>query len=506
VQLNKRLAAALETLKQLQDDRVVAIHTDQIKSVKHRQLLLKYGFIREASRGWYIASNPNEKVGETTSWFSAFWDFIPVYLDRKYGENWCLSADQSLFLHAQNFGIPPQLLVRSPQANNKPTPMLHGTSVFNLKMEIPPKALTVQINGIRMYSLSAALIYASPGIFATHALEVRTILSMVPDASELLHTLLEKGHSTIAGRLAGAFRKVGKHLIADDIIAAFKHEDFDIREADPFASDAEVKLAIPSLSPLGVRLQLMWQEMRETVLKYFPVPSGKVTDIDTYLEHIDEVFVLDAYHSLSIERYLVSPELIKRVSSGTWDTDKNDYDQRERDAMAARGYFQAYKRVKKSIRHILEGTNAGSQVAKDHGEWYRELFDPSVAAGLLRPADLAGYRNHRVFIGNSRHVPVQPEEMRNAMPVLFELLAAEPESAVRAVLGHFFFVYIHPYMDGNGRIARFLMNAMLASGGYPWTIVPVEQRDAYMEALEHASVEQNIESFARFLADLVMNK
>ena len=37
--------------------------------------------------------------------------------------------------------------------------------------------------------------------------------------------------------------------------------------------------------------------------------------------------------------------------------------------------------------------------------------------------------------------------------------------AVRAVLGHFFFVYIHPYMDGNGRMGRFVLNAMLASGG-----------------------------------------
>ena len=36
--------------------------------------------------------------------------------------------------------------------------------------------------------------------------------------------------------------------------------------------------------------------------------------------------------------------------------------------------------------------------------------------------------------------------------------------------------YLHPYPDGNGRIARFLMNAMLASGGYPWTVIRVEDR------------------------------
>jgi Fic family protein len=71
------------------------------------------------------------------------------------------------------------------------------------------------------------------------------------------------------------------------------------------------------------------------------------------------------------------------------------------------------------------------------------------------------------------------------------------------VLGHFVFVYIHPYFDGNRRVGRFLMNVMLASGGYPWTVIPVERRNAYMDALEAASVGGNIEPFAGFLGALV---
>jgi Fic family protein len=58
-------------------------------------------------------------------------------------------------------------------------------------------------------------------------------------------------------------------------------------------------------------------------------------------------------------------------------------------------------------------------------------------------------------------------------------------------------------MDGNGRMGRFLMNAMLASGGYPWTIIPVERRDEYMQALGKASVGQDIQPFAKFLGWLV---
>jgi len=47
------------------------------------------------------------------------------------------------------------------------------------------------------------------------------------------------------------------------------------------------------------------------------------------------------------------------------------------------------------------------------------------------------------------------------------------------------------------------MNAMLASGGYPWTVIPVEEKDNYMNALESASVDQDIKPFAQFIAWLV---
>jgi Fic family protein len=93
--------------------------------------------------------------------------------------------------------------------------------------------------------------------------------------------------------------------------------------------------------------------------------------------------------------------------------------------------------------------------------------------------------------------------MRDLMPAFFTLLKDEEEPAVRAVLGHFFFVYIHPYSDGNGRMGRFLMNVMLASGGYPWTVIPLKTRSKYMAALEEASVRRNIKPFSRFIAELV---
>lgn len=86
------------------------------------------------------------------------------------------------------------------------------------------------------------------------------------------------------------------------------------------------------------------------------------------------------------------------------------------------------------------------------------------------------------------------------MEALFQRLIEEPHAGVRAVLGHFLFVYIHPYMDGNGRIGRFLMNVMLASGGYPWTIIHVSNREQYIAALEAASREGDILPLTKFVA------
>ena len=55
-------------------------------------------------------------------------------------------------------------------------------------------------------------------------------------------------------------------------------------------------------------------------------------------------------------------------------------------------------------------------------------------------------------------------------------------------------------------MARFLLNTMLASGGYAWTIVPLNKREEYMKAREKASVYGDITDFTRIIAELVKNQ
>jgi hypothetical protein len=498
----EKLADSLEALKALQDRHIVAIRAADL-SRTHRERLLRNGFLKEVMKGWYIASNPNEERGDTTAWYTSFWDFCRAYLQERFGEEWSIGPEQSLSLHGGNRTIPKQLLVRSPKGGNKPTNLIHGTSVFDMRAAMPAAKDVVELEGLRVYDPAAALIQASPTFFTQNPTDVRTVLGRFASASDVLSHLLEGGHSVVAGRLAGAFRNIGRDRIADDIVKSMGAAGYAVREHDPFERRLDIALPRREASPYAGRIRLMWQSMREAVPGNFPETPGMPNDVDGYLKRVDEAYVADAYHSLSIEGYRVSPALIERVRGGTWDPDNNEEDQEGKNAMAARGYYLAFEAVKQSVRSVLRNENPGEVADRDHGTWYREMFAPSVEAGILKPGDLAGYRRDRVYIRRSMHVPLPPEAVGDAMGVFFEMLENESNPAVRVVLGHFVFVYIHPYMDGNGRMGRFLMNLMLASGGYPWTVVPVERRDAYMAALEDASVGQNIVPFAKFLAGLV---
>ena len=499
----EKLAQALAALQKLQRDKEIFIINANDLTAPYKKLLKANGFIREVIKGWYISTSPDERDGDTTSWYMSFWDFVADYVNFRFGTDWCLSPGQSLLLHSGNTIIPTQLLVRSPKANNNIVKLLHGTSILDYKLDIIEEGSRVVKDGLQIYGLEKGLIAVGADFFIRHATDARTCLAMIRDGSVLLSKLLDGGHSVVAGRLAGAFRNIGNQKLADNILKTMKSAGFDVREKDPFEDKLSITLGAREVSPYANRIRLMWYKMRETVIDIFPIPKELLSDIDAYLKEVEDNYAEDAYNSLSIEGYRVTAELIEKVKSGNWNPEYNEADREIRNAMAARGYYQAFQVVKDSIRTILSGVNAGKVADNNHGDWYRELFAPSVTAGLLKASDLAGYRTGQVYIKGSKHTPLNPDAVRDAMPVLFDLLKEESHAGVRAVLGHFIFVFIHPYTDGNGRIGRFLFNVMLASGGYSWTVIPFSQREAYMAALEKASVYCDITDFAMFLGGLV---
>jgi fido (protein-threonine AMPylation protein) len=500
---HEKLAESLAALEKLQSGDKRVFRSNELSRI-HRERLLNAGFLQQVVRGWLIASSPDTAPGESTPWFAPFWEFCGQYCEERFGAEWHLSAEQSLLLQAENTAIPPQVIIYSPKGSNNSTSLVFGASFYDLKESQPPASEDLIVrDGLRLFALEAALVRVPEAFYAAKPIEAQVALAALREPSGLLRRLLNGGNSVVAGRLVGAFRRIGRTDVAEEIRATITRAGYVVREADPFVPGHEFGKLAPAAAPIVGRIHGMWDSMRGAVLRAFPPAPGLPADRQAYLQLVDELYQRDAYHSLSIEGYRVTPELIERVRAGNWSPESNPSDRQSRDALAARGYWQAFQQVKRSVQKIMGGANPGTLVRSAHRYWYRELFQPSVDAGIIPAAALAGYRSDFVFLRTSRYVPPRWEAVRDAMPALFDLLESETEPAVRVVLGHWLFGYIHPYMDGNGRVARFLMNAMLASGGYPWTVVRVEDRSHYLAALDSASINLNIEPFAAFLAERV---
>ena len=500
---NQKLAASLNVLEELQHDGRHVFQSREFSRV-HRERLLRFGFLREVMKGWLISSDPGTQDGDSTPWHASFWEFCARYCEQRFDAAWHLSPAQSLLLHADSTVVPAQVVVHSPKGANNRIDLPFGTSLYDLKEEEVPHASDMtKRDGLRLYSQAAALVRVSGSFISRNPVETRVVLANVADVGEISRLLLLGGHSVVAGRLAGAFRRVGRDDDADEMLSVMRAAGYDVREKDPFTPEQpSIKLAA-SPHPLVGRLKAMWEAMRGHVIESFPDPPGRPVDHESYLRAVDDIYQSDAYHSLSIEGYRVSPSLIERVASGNWNPEDSAADRASRDALSARGYWVAFQRVRRDIAKIIDGAEPADLVRRSHREWYRELFEPCVAAGLIGAPALSGYRNDAVYLRTSRYVPPRWEAVIDAMETVFELLSVEPEPCVKAVLGHWLLGYIHPYPDGNGRIARFLMNAMLASGGYPWTVIRVSDRESYLAALDSASIDQEIGPFARFVADRV---
>ena len=512
----------------------------------HRERLLRAGWLMPVVRGWYILGQPAGQ-GETAHWHASCWAFVRQYLHSRFGDDYCLSADASIDLHLDQNALPAQLVVMTGNGGGSRLDLPHNASLLMYEAAELPENKEI-IRGVQAMPLAAALCRCAPALFSREPVKAEIALRMA-DAADVSRILLAGGRSRVAARLAGAYRFLGDEQAARDIEGGMEASGHQLRPENPFAAAARRPVfgggALRITSPYAARIRAQWAAMRGAVAGLFPKAPGTSGDSIAALKRIKALYQHDAYHSLSIEGYEVTPELIMRVRAGEWNPDENPNDAGQRNAMAAKGYADAFDAVCASLQEILDAprpavsanvswpaapadaaatagavdvsapaepaatvgaaeTAGAAEIAqRDFHGWYQALFSPGVRAGIIEPASLAGYRGIQVYIRGSAHVPPPQNALLDAMDAFFDCLSSEPSPIAAALLGHFFFGFIHPYMDGNGRVARFLMNVMLVSAGYPWTIIRSEQprRARYMQSLEQASTKGDIRPFAEFIAE-----
>lgn len=131
-----------------------------------------------------------------------------------------------------------------------------------------------------------------------------------------------------------------------------------------------------------------------------------------------------------------------------------------------------------------------------------------IHALILRTIDdenAGRYRQGQVYIAGSEYVPPKAPFVPMLMEQLVAWLNSEEAARLhpveRAALAHFRLVHIHPFVDGNGRTARLLMNLLLMRDGYPPAIIRREERGRYFDALDQAH-RSDTDPFVVFIAEV----
>ena len=236
----------------------------------HRERLVRNGFLLPVMKGWYIAGSPDRGAGDSTAWYTSFWGFCADYLRCRLDTDWCLSPEQSLSLHAGNWSVPRQLLVRAPKGRNNVTILPHGTSVLEVRSTMPDVFDIVEVEGMRVFSLPAALVACSARYFSRSPVDVRTALALVHDIPDMLRRLLAGSHSTVAGRLAGAFRGMGRTRIANDIVGGMRAAGFTVRESDPFGCQPPYSEPAEGFQPASIALASCGRRCGAVIPNTFP--------------------------------------------------------------------------------------------------------------------------------------------------------------------------------------------------------------------------------------------
>lgn len=167
----------------------------------------------------------------------------------------------------------------------------------------------------------------------------------------------------------------------------------------------------------------------------------------------------------------------------------------------------------KSMREHLEAINHIEAIAyikqlmeRNFPFNERELL--SVHNLILRgiiPEDAGRYRRVQVMIKGSSHMPPQPlvvpKEMEDYF-IWFEENKSKLHPIILAAEMHERLVTIHPFIDGNGRTSRLVMNLILLQNGYVIANIKgdYESRMSYYQALETAQTSGNKEDFLMFIA------
>ena len=144
-----------------------------------RELLADRGYLQEICKGWYLLSRPVEKPGNSTAWYGAYRDFLSVYLDERFGSDYCLSATSSMDAHIGANLVPRQVVALTAHGGKMLLELPHNTSVLVYQDAKNLPRTVENVLGVRVMPLAMALCRVPPSFFENQPLNAEIALRAV---------------------------------------------------------------------------------------------------------------------------------------------------------------------------------------------------------------------------------------------------------------------------------------------------------------------------------------
>lgn len=177
---------------------------------------------------------------------------------------------------------------------------------------------------------------------------------------------------------------------------------------------------------------------------------------------------------------------------------------------------------------VLEGITIGGKTLREHlevinhreailyvedivakneefSEWQIKNIHRLVLKGI-DDENAGSYRKENVTISGAKHIPPQFINLQSEMETLikwYEGKSNQLHPIEKAALVHAIFVKVHPFIDGNGRTARLLLNLELMKNGFPPIIIKKEKRAEYYDALDKSHTTDDYRDFVKIVVDEV---
>jgi Fic family protein len=475
------------------------------------RVLRQEGLVLDAAgkRAWILT--PGKPADGRAAFLANYWPVVALVLPRY--EPAAVAGIPAIRLHLEDFSAPEELPTY--QAANQSEYKLALYPGFRLRLR--PRALEAGNRILVTAPGNASIPVQIPADILTTLDEGDVTAGLEPLSAWLRHLVvrtpeLERAvernpRPVILKRLADLAAELHNDPLArqlEQLVRRISH-----RGTTPSRTGVGTRIAVPRVlqeAPRGsgspwLDAQAMRLERQESdVRRIVGRAATQLPKLNWSLlrANAEQNKAYDAYHSTTMEGYRISREISDAIVRGEPLPDGPQDQKTLEAAMAVQGYTIAYSQVLERARR-KDPIDTGLIL-----DLYEALFRPSVDAGITDAPALRGWRAGSVGLRGWRYVPPNPKKIPDLIQGLERFAArADLDAITRALLLHLEFVAIHPFMDGNGRLGRLLMNYALLAGGLPWVTIRSDERIPFFRALEHAQVDGEAESLIEFVWHLI---